>query len=267
MCETRSCARRSNAGVLREVLERTTRDGVNRMPTITSGTTTERIVRNALVMLLVDGFTVAYVWDGYVGYARQNAAELARVVGMGTASSLASNPRMTTAEGRRIAAETQPGAKLDDITSALGAPTVTKDEEVYFLGPGGWLRLRLEKGAIVSAVWTDGKRSESDQKWQRGIGFVLAIVGVVLTVQLARVVSTRATLSDAGLQVSGRPLIPFEAMTGLRVPGGGKGGRVELEYSLDGRRGVIHLDEYVFREAPAIAAAIRERKAFPGPRG
>ena len=33
------------------------------METITSGTTTERLVRTVLLALLVDVFAVAYLWD------------------------------------------------------------------------------------------------------------------------------------------------------------------------------------------------------------
>ena len=39
------------------------------MQPISSGTTTERIARSTLLVVLVNGFAVAFLWDGYVGYA------------------------------------------------------------------------------------------------------------------------------------------------------------------------------------------------------
>jgi len=97
-----------------------------------------------------------------------------------------------------------------------------------------------------------------DQRWQRRIGYLLALFGVVVTVHLGRVLATRATLSDAGLRVRGTPLIPWEAITDVRADASARSGRVELAYSSGGRTKVLRLDEYVHKALPAIVAAIRE---------
>jgi len=232
------------------------------MQTITSGTTTERIVRTVLLILLVVLFAAAYIWDGYVGYARQNGAELARVLGVDPATIPPAYSELTRTRGTVIAGLLAGGGTLSAVAPALGAPTIRHGRDDYYLGPAGWLRIGRDGTRITAATWTDGKRTESDQQWQRWIGYTLGLLGVILILQLLRVLNTRATLSDAGLQVRGKELIPWEAIVDLRADTSGRRGRVELAYSLDRRAGLIRLDAYVYKDLPAIVAAICQRKGF-----
>jgi hypothetical protein len=235
------------------------------MPTIISGTSTERIVRAAVAMFLVDAFTVAYLWDGYVGYARQNAASFVRVLGLNADAPPAVNPRVTAAMGQRIAASAKHGDPFGDFHATLGEATHRTGDDVYYLGRGGWLHVRASGGRVAAATWTPGERSESDQQWQRWIAYSLAVLGLVLTVHCARVVATRATLNDAGLRLGSGPLIPFDAMRGLRQDALRRAGCVELEYTVDGRTRSMRLEKYVYRELPALVTAICERRGFAAP--
>lgn len=232
------------------------------MEPITSGTTIERIVRSALLALLVDAFAVAYLWDGYVGYARENGEELARLLGVSANAVSPAYRELTPARGRIIAELVAGGAMLSTVAPALREPTIRHGGDDYYLGPAGWLQLGRDGTRITSAAWNDGKRKESDQLWQRRIGYLLALFGVVVTIHLGRVLATRMTLSDDGLWVRGTPLIPWEAITDLRADPSGRSGRAELAYSFSGRTKVLRLDEYVYKSLPAILGAIRERKGF-----
>jgi len=235
------------------------------MQSIVSGTSTERVVRTLLLMLLIDGFTVAYLWDGYVGYARQNANELVRLLGLPADMAPSFNSSLTANEAQRIAQAAKSGEELSSITSVLGNPGVEHGGDAYFLGPGGWLKVQLTGGRIAGATWTNGPKTESDQQWQRWIGYALAVGGLIVGIRLALVLATRLTLSDAGLQVSNRTPIPFDAMTALRADPAGRSGCAEIEYTADGRLQRLGLDRYVFKRLPEIVAAICERKGFANP--
>lgn len=235
------------------------------MTPIISGTTVERIIRTLLFSVLVDVFAVLYLRDGYVGYQRQNAQEFAKLLGLPTDAAPPIRGELSTAEGRRLAAELKSGEELSKVAGRFDSPSLRQPDAAYYLGPGGWLKLSLRGDRVQEATWTNAGHTESDQQLQRWIGFALLVVGVGATFQLARVLSTRATLSDTGLRISGRPPIPFEAMTELRKPRSGRVGVVELAYTQDGLGGVVQLDDYVIKKLPAIVAAICERKGFSNP--
>ena len=235
------------------------------MQTITSGTSLERVIRTLLLMALIAGFAIAYLWDGYVGYARRNAEELATLLGETPASLPLANPLLTAAEGRRMSQAAIPGDGPSAITSILGQPTLRHGDDAYFLGRGGWLKVQLTGDRIVGVAWTDGPKTESDQRWQRWIGYVLAVGGLIVAVRVALVLATQLTLSDEGLQIRGQRLIPWDAITALRADPSGRAGCIEIEYSLAGRSQRLRLDVYVYRRLPEIVVAICERKGFLNP--
>jgi hypothetical protein len=76
----------------------------------------------------------------------------------------------------------------------------------------------------------------------------------------------RVSVTDAGLRVSGKPLIPFDAITVLRTTDAEKRpDAVAVEYVINGRAGSVKLDSYVVRDLPGVVAALRERAGFPHP--
>jgi hypothetical protein len=235
------------------------------MQVIISGTSTERAVRTILLMALVDCFTVAYLWDGYVGYARKNANEFVRLLGLPTEAAPPMHAQLTTAEGRRLAQQARSGDELSVITSVLGKPGLEHGGDAYFLGAGGWLKAKLAGGRIASVAWTDGPKTESDQQWQRWIGYALAVGGLIAAVRLALVLTTRLSLTDDGLWIGPRRLIPFDAITALPADPAGRLGCVELQYTRLGRLTRVRLDRYVYKRLPEITAKICERKGFPNP--
>ena len=231
------------------------------MTPITSITSTERIVRSLLLSLLVDVFAVMYLYDGYVGYPQKNAVQFASLFGRSAAEAPAPNPQITAERGRRLAESLRPGETLDKLSAELGPPTVRQDDAAYFLGPGGWLKVELDRDHVRAAKWFDGPYTESDQSIQRLIGYILVVVGFAATLNLGRVIATRAQLTEAGLQVTGRPLVPFESMTALRSSSSAAGVS-ELDYTHNDQSATLRLDPYLYKNAAAISQAIGDRKGF-----
>jgi hypothetical protein len=235
------------------------------MKPIISGPSTERVVRAALLTLIVDGFAVAFLWDGYAGYARDNVEKLVASLGMTLSNSPAVHPELTAREGRRLAsALTHPGADRQPPDS-LPPASIQHGEDHYYLGPGGHLRVRIRSGQVSEASWTDGPHNETDQTVQRWIGFGLLALGLFTAVRFAAVLSTRVAVTDEGLCIGRRKAIPFAAITAVRADGSPGSGRAVVQYTLNGRRYVLRLDDYVLRDFAAVLAAICEASGRPNP--
>jgi hypothetical protein len=155
------------------------------------------------------------------------------------------------------------GEPVDAIVGRLGPPTATKERELYYLGPGGWLRVGVQAGRVQDAAWQPAPRTEADQRWQRWIGYVLGVLGAAATVRLALVMSTRAAVCDEGVKIGARPVIPWGAILALRQTDRRDGG-VELTYTADGRPHSIRLDSYRYKQFSALVEAISERTKFAG---
>jgi len=236
------------------------------MEPIISGTTTERIVRATLVTAMLCGAAIWFLWDGYVSYARENVQQLLQTLGLDADQELSVDPGLTDARARELEASIPVGSSHDDLKAALGPPSLTHKDQVYYLGPGGHLRITIERGSVAAVEWAKGIHWESSQAHQRWLGYVLAIFGLVFLVRLFRVVTTRVSLTEGGFLIRGHPEIPFAAMKSLRPESSGKVGLVDLEYDIDGRKGVIRLDDYVIREYDHMLNAICEKTGLPDPR-
>ena len=235
------------------------------MQQIVSGTTRERMIRSSLGVIFVSGFAIAFLWDGFAGYPRDNARQLLSTLGLDSSERHTIDPKLTASEARKLVEEFVPGTDAAAVTDRLGPPIFEHGRDSYYLGPGGHLRARIEEGRVLNVEWTDGPHTETDLTYQRWIGYVLATVGLAFIFRFLRVVGTRVSLNDAGLKVGSRPRVPFDAMTALRADDSGKGGRIELSYSIDGRNGRVRLDDYVVKDFSAIVTAICERAGFPNP--
>ncbi len=235
------------------------------MREVHSGTTAERILRNAALALLVVVFACWFLWDGYVGYSRENVAALVNSLGLNPTQIPEVNSNLTADEARQLLQEVADGAALEEVGYVLGDPSLEHNDAAYYVGPGGYIVVHLARGRVQQAAWRHGLHTESELRWQRWIGYVMALAGLVSVIHLMRVVTTRVSLTDAGLKVRGRPVIPFEAMTVLSTGKHGDPGAVAIEYSIGGRAGLVRLDSYVVKELPAIVSDICERAGFPHP--
>ncbi len=234
------------------------------MPMVRSGTSTERIVRAVLLSLFVDVFAIAFLRDGYVEYARDNARKLVRSLGLADSTPPNISKNLTAAEGRRLANEFKPGADGVGILPALGAVPLQHGDDAYYFGPGGHLRLRGNAGRIDSVEWFDGVHTEADLSIQRAIGLILTALSFVAAAYLGRVLLTRVQVDERGVGIRGRPPIALEAITALRLTSR-SGSAVELEYNLDGRTRMVRLDDYLFKDLRGVVGAICERRGFTNP--
>ncbi len=246
---------------------------------IRSGTTTERLLRAALLAVVVNGFAVAFLWDGYFGYAQHNVESLVKSLGFsarqaGFASNLrqAIDPKLTRELGRSLVGRIPDDAPsklvlpaISRIAETLGEPALLNGDDAYYLGPAGHIKTHRSRGRIVSVEWVDGPaHTATDLDYQCWIGYVLGVLGLVSLGQFVRVSTTRAVLSNEGLRIRGKQLITLEAISGIRDKREG-GGTVEIEFRDGEAAGVVELDGYVYRDRDAIIEAICAAKGFANP--
>lgn len=235
------------------------------MQEIHSPSSAGRRVRAVFLLLFVLAFAGAYLWDGFRGYPQRNADTLWRTLGQSVAPPPAIDLSLSASSAEQVRQELSGSGTRAQVRERLGAPTLTQDGHDYYLGPGGHLLIRYDGERVRDVEWKKGVHSDADLVWQKGIGATLAMIAVVLLVHLIRVLRTRATLTEAGLQVTGHALIGFDAISGVRLLENDRFGRTAVEYTLDGRKGHVLLDDYIYRDADKIVAAICERRGFTNP--
>jgi hypothetical protein len=260
------------------------------MQSIVSGTTTERIVRTALLLLIFGGLSVWSFWDGYVVYPRDNVTKALESKGITAPKPLPAIHEEVTAErykvakspGQAKAGKRDPGVEsLDELLQSLdikspatlgaivdhaGVQPFRHEDKAMFFGPGGFMQFTVVGDQLKSYGWTDGpEHSETDLFIQKCQAFGLAPVGLLLLIQFIRVMRTRATLSDEGLTLRGKATIPFDAMTGFSADRYERKGWLELDYSLDGGKGAVRLDNYIIKEFRPIIEVICERTGLENP--
>lgn len=228
------------------------------MEVIQSGTTVERIVRTLLVTGLTVGFSVAFLYDGYIGYPRENAANLMKSLGLEAADRPQINPKVTSNESHRIIRASKDGGVAWPVRT-FGEPSLTHETFAYFVGRGGHLRAKMVGESFSSPAWREAGHTESDLIWQVWLGFTLGAVGVILSAQFIRVATTRVVLSADGLKVRGRALIPFSAITRLDAEQFEETGRLDIEYSMNDREGRVRLESYVVKRLGEIRQALQSR--------
>jgi hypothetical protein len=235
------------------------------MTPILSGTSGERLLRNGLLTLLITVFSVWYLYDGFVGYPQENRAELLQLLGL-----TGSEPPAIDAEVTAKAAQ----AYLTSLKSAKepplpeqhwGPPSLQHERDVYYLGPGGYLRLTVEQGQVTDGSWNKAAHSETDLRWQKYIGIVLSAVALGLIIRFAFIATTRVALAEDGLKLRGRPLIPWESMISLKAVVDHESESVELTYGSDKRSSSVRLNGYTVARLPEIVAEICAQKGFGNP--
>ncbi|MGD2108727.1 MAG: hypothetical protein PVI86_04985 [Phycisphaerae bacterium] len=236
------------------------------MEPIISRTTTERILRTTLVTVLVCVGGIWFLWDGYVGYERDNARQLLRTLGLDPDQAVRVDGELTRENAEALVERFRKGASYGDLESSCGAPSIKKADQAFYLGPGGHLVVSIDGGQVGAIEWVEGVHSEASQALQRLLGYVLGVVGVFMLVRFVDVVTTRVTVTDAGLTIRGHPTIPFSDMKALRADASGKVGLVDLEYDREGKKSVARLDDYVIQEYEAVLSSICEHSGLPDPR-
>ena len=254
------------------------------MEPITSGSTTERIVRTSLVTLLAIGAALYCFYDGYVRYPMKNLRRAVQEldpqpevlqeliipeINADTAGTVSTGVFLRD----MIARFGEPGWRVERISykrDENGALTEEIDEiirQARFFGPAGQIILDLDPADRVKHVRYERAmlHGETDLFTQKAMGIGVSFVALLLVLQWFRVMVAKAALTNEGIKLTVRPLVPFDAMTALRAEHYGKKGWVDLDYELDGRAGTLRLDDYKIKAFPEIIAEICRRKGFEDP--
>jgi hypothetical protein len=240
------------------------------MAEIRSRVTLEQIIRKGIFVGMVVVFGAYFAYDGFIGYPRKNLDQIRKSQPeMVPLEHPPINWRVTVRNTERIVADKL--TSLAKVEEQLGRPDHQSEDGLssYWFGPAVAMKVTtigkdvIPRGNIRRAEATyHNERSISTQKI---LALVLAILGVPLIVHYLRVLTYSVRLDDQGLKVSGKPLIPFEAMTGLDAARYRDKGRVELQYKRDGQDATVRLDDYWIRDFTPLINALCERKGFENP--
>ena len=238
------------------------------MVTIVSPSTNSRILRTLITAGVVAGFSVWFLYDGYIGYPRANIAKAVESLNPVPDDI----PRIDSAVTERLAEELT--AELHDrrlrreqVYERLGEPAwlnETGDTARYF-GPGGMLGLSFDGEMVADLFFHPGAKDDLELMWQKLLGLGFLPVGLILIFRTIRVLTIKFVLDDRGLSLGGSGVIPFDAMTGLGGDMFSRRGYVDLHYSVNGRPRRARLDEYVIRDHRAIVTEICARRRFENP--
>ncbi len=232
------------------------------MTPIRSWTTPERVIRTAIFTVIITVFTVLCYKDRYIAYPRENVTSLLKNFPDLEGQSPEPDPDITESTVDTLTR----GMTLREIEDQLGSPVFADDSQAVYFGEAGMLLVPLRRGKLFGeVVWKDGPHNQVDLFLQLAMAIGLTPVSLFALFQLARVVTTRAELSDAGLKLRGKPLVPFDAMKALDATHYRKKGWVEISYSLGGRDRRVRLDDYVIKEFPAMIREICARRGFESP--
>jgi hypothetical protein len=240
------------------------------MAEIRSRVTLEQIIRKGIFVGMVVVFGAYFAYDGYIGYPRKNLDQIRKgQPDMVPLEHPPINGRVTVRNTERIVADQL--TSLEKVREVLGDPDHQSDDGLsfYWFGPAVAMKVTtigedvIPRGNIRRA--TAAYKTELDIRTQKILALVLAIVGIPLIVHYLRVLTYSAQLNDQGLKVSGRPLIPFEAMTGLDAARYREKGWMELQYRRDAQDATVRLDDYWIRDFTVLINALCERKGFENP--
>lgn len=235
------------------------------MEPIASGTTTERIVRTTLLAVLFTVGSALFFKDGLSGYPHENMATTIKALG-----ATMPDPPPVIHEAIEPGAEqrVRSGELLSDALAKYEGEPFVHDveggEKVHiFFGPGGNVQIRSRGLMVTSVQWVAGpKHVGASLMTQIVIGVLTGVVALVAWIHLIRVLTTRISLTDEGLHVRGKPLVPWDAMKRIDAAKYDKKGWLHLEYELDGRPGRVRLDNYWHKAFRPIVNTICERKGF-----
>ncbi len=235
------------------------------MRVIQSGTSTERIIRTAILVTLSVGFSIAFFWDGHVGYPRENLEKLVESLGLQPVEPSVIKQNLTRVKGLQIAKDTPASAEFATVVDAVGEVSLEKGDDAYFVGPGGYLRVTRDANRVASIRWAEPTHTQTDLQVQIWFGYLLGVVGLCFIAQFLRVITTRAVLSDSGLKLRGRAVIPLSAIQAVDPDPSGRTGCVLLKYDLNGTPRTVKLDRYVIGKLGDIVTAICDQRGFPNP--
>lgn len=233
--------------------------------TLISGTSTERKLRSAIMLTLTLIAAAYFLYDGTIGYPRENVREaLVKVMGQAPGSLLPTPNEELTAGAAQSVIERIAGERvtLSEVTSRWGSPAARSEDRALFLGTGGYVlaETRGDPPVVVAAEWTDGpKHSAAELMSQKLIGAVLAVVAIGLLLNLCRVFATRATLTHDELCIPRFRPIPLHAVESINPPTTPNQPEREIELVVNrgGKTQNVLVERYFVRDLPRFAERLR----------
>lgn len=240
--------------------------------TIESGPSTERIVRNGLFFLMIVGFGVAFLYDGYTGYESANFAEHIQSLDTAEREKAASAPVYPSVtiknveEAAKAVSKITPASQREHLVQLYGGPpSYETADAIWYFGPDYRVKFPLSGNRLLQPIGTITKYKNTDIRLQRLIGWALAGAAVVVGLFMTSVVLTHCRLADDGLSYRFKGRATWDEMKSLETTRFLKKGWVELVCHGTGGERRIRLDEYHLKRFPEIVAEICRRKGFEDP--
>jgi len=232
------------------------------MAPIHSWTTLERVIRTSIFTVIITVFTLLCYRDRFWAYPQENVDTLLRSFPDRQGLEVTPDPRITES----VATTLTRGMTIAQLEERLGPPAFSDDAQAVYFGEAGMLLVPLRRSRVSDEpIWRDGPHSAMDLTLQLIMAIGLTPVSLFALFHFGRVLATRAVLSDAGLKVRGHPLVPLQSIKNMDASQYRKKGRIDFEYTLDGKQGRLRLDDYVHREFPAMVRDICTRREFENP--
>lgn len=232
------------------------------MQPIVSGTTTERIIRTAILAVLFSGYSVWLLRDGYITYPQANLrSTLENKIGVPLQGKL---PVVDTKLTAKTVEKIPQNSSFDVLKEQLGEPHLKHHEQYYYFGEAGYLSVQVNANKKAFYRWNPGPLYKSiDITMQRVFGIALIPVGLGLFFQFFRVIRTRVELSDVGLKVRGKPLIPIDQILFVVTPDLNKtkksDDKIRIHYNQNDEEKILLMDAYVVKELPAMIETIQKQ--------
>jgi len=231
--------------------------------------TLEQIIRKGILVAMVVVFGGYFAYDGFIGYPRKNIERVKKThPDLVPVDQPAINYAVTVAAAQAI--ETDSTIKrVADVVARLGEPDYRSDDgsTVSYFGPAVVIKLTTIGGDLITSrkVVQAKFKNETDFLVQKLFALVLAIIAIPLLIHYVKVLTFTARLSDEGLKLTGKPLVPFDAITDVDTSRFKNKAYIELTYELDGEEGDLRVDDYWFKDYKAFITEICRRKSVVNP--
>jgi len=231
---------------------------------IESGCPKSELIRAYLTALIVAGLGAYFLYDGYIGYPQTNLKWAIENLPAEPETPPAINPNATAARHAEVERKVKEGAKLDEIRAMLGEPSFEKDDQRWFIGPGGFIELKVAGETVAESKFVKAQKSEAQLLLQKVLGVICVPIGILLLLKAVRLGRFRVVVDERGLSITGRPAISWEAMTGLNISNYASKAWVNVEHT---GGGPVKLDGYRIDKFDELVKAICEKKDFASPFG
>lgn len=229
---------------------------------IESGCSKSELIRAYLTALVVTGMAVYFFYDGFIGYPQENLEWAIENLPEEPENRPEINRAVTASKHKAVEAKVQKGADTDDILAILGQPSYEKDEQQWYIGPGGFIELKVAGNRIRETKYVKADHSEAQLLLQKVLGLICLPIGLYLLLKATKFSRLRVVLDDTGLSYSGRPTISWEAMTGLNISNYANKAWVNVEHT---GGSPLKIDGYRIDKFDDLVKAICEKKGFESP--